>query len=426
MLALNVKIPSILRIVTSAIHTSINSGSNMPTPIVSSKTASFRKGTGGRCSFSGNVITVFGSTGFLGLHVVNRLAKQGNQIIIPYRQDPYYIRELKVFGELGQILFFPFELKDEESIRRSLRYSNIVINLIGTKIQTRNYSFTDTHVEGSRRIARLSREMGVERLIHISALNVSKEPTPGILKKGSEILKSKAFGEEAVRDEFPDATIVRPSLMYGEADYFISYYVSRLRKFPPFDFVWLHKSGLETFRMPVYVGDVSAGIEKIVLDPTSVGKTYEFVGPHCYRLSELVDYMYAKARCIEKFGFHYKRYGIPFAFNPVMRTATFMAEVWSKIFKCNTALMREWIEFVECTNDVLTGNPTLVDLGVRPLTEFELVGGQIAFLRPFRGYYEVSYGDIDPPRLPLRSPPLTSIKKATSGIFTETKPFAFT
>lgn len=68
-----------------------------------------------------------------------------------------------------------------------------------------------------------------------------------------------------------------------------------------------------------------------------------------------------------------------------------MAEVWSKIFKCNTALMREWIEFVECTNDVLTGNPTLVDLGVRPLTEFELVGGQIAFLRLVFQYFVIGH-----------------------------------
>lgn len=80
---------------------------------------------------------------------------------------------LKLCGDLGQILFHPFNLRDEESIRKCIKYSNVVINLIGRDWETRNFNFRDVHVEGARRLARLCKEANVERFIHLSALNVS-------------------------------------------------------------------------------------------------------------------------------------------------------------------------------------------------------------------------------------------------------------
>jgi len=100
------------------------------------------------------------------------------QLIIPYRGDAYFIRELKLAGDLGQVLFQPYHLQDEKSIRKAVKYSNVVINLVGRDWETKNFKFNDVHVEGARRIARISREMGVERLIHVSALNV--DPLPAV------------------------------------------------------------------------------------------------------------------------------------------------------------------------------------------------------------------------------------------------------
>uniref|UniRef100_A0A915JQ10 Uncharacterized protein n=1 Tax=Romanomermis culicivorax TaxID=13658 RepID=A0A915JQ10_ROMCU len=125
---------------------------DVPRPTRSGLQASYPRGTGGRLSFSGNVCTVFGASGYLGRYDLPCLCcaclylvaaacmkpKDGTQIIVPYRSDPYDVRHLKTIGDLGQILFFvrPFYLNDEESIRKVVRYSNVVVNLIGSDYPT--------------------------------------------------------------------------------------------------------------------------------------------------------------------------------------------------------------------------------------------------------------------------------------------------
>lgn len=113
-----------------------------------------KRGTGGRSSYNGVVATVFGCSGFLGRYVCNKLGKQGTQMILPYRGDHYEVMRLKVCGDLGQVLFHPYNLKDEKSIREAVKYSNVVINLVGRDWETKNFTFDDVHVEGAARLAR--------------------------------------------------------------------------------------------------------------------------------------------------------------------------------------------------------------------------------------------------------------------------------
>lgn len=119
------------------------------------------------------------------------------------------------------MFFTPFHLQDEESIKKAMKYSNVVVNLVGRDWETKNFKFDKVHVDGARLIAKCAKESGVERLIHVSALNCSEHPPKVMQKGGSKFLKSKFHGEQAVLEEFPDATIFRPADIYGQEDRFL-------------------------------------------------------------------------------------------------------------------------------------------------------------------------------------------------------------
>ncbi|XP_029644047.1 NADH dehydrogenase [ubiquinone] 1 alpha subcomplex subunit 9, mitochondrial [Octopus sinensis] len=345
--------------------------------------AAMKRGRGGRSSFSGIVATVFGATGSLGTHVVNKLGKIGSQVIVPYRGEASEVLRLKLCGDLGQILFFPYNLRDDESIQKVMKYSNVVINMVGRDWETRNFKFNDVHVDGARRIARLARECGVERLIHFSSLNASPDPQKIFMKTGSEFLKSKHEGELAVREEFPDATIFRPSDIYGSEDRFLRYYASGWRRGRGHLPLW--KKGTETIKAPVFVSDVAEGIMNAIKDPASIGQTYEAIGPNRYYLSDLMDYFYNILRWRG-----YKRIPI----SPV-----FLAKVWAFSYMPSYPLLNfEKLEREHIT-DVITGCPTLEDLGVK-LTHIE--ERAVFELKPFRmySYYYDQIGEFSEPQPP--------------------------
>ncbi|GLH04917.1 Uncharacterized protein GBIM_10576 [Gryllus bimaculatus] len=370
-------------------HSSYSSDSRIINP---PNLASLKRGTGGRSSFNGIVCTVFGASGFLGRYVCNRLGKIGTQIIIPYRGDHYDVMRLKLVGDLGQVLYRPFHLCDEESIRKAVKYSNVVINLIGRDWETKNFKFDDVHVNGARLIARICREEGVKKLIHVSALNAAERPKPCILPKGSGFLASKWRGEQAVREEFPDAVIFRPGTMYGQEDRFLRCYVHLWRRQLTFMPLW--KKGECTVKQPVYVSDVAQGIVAAVRDPDTAGKVYQAVGPKRYLLSELVDWMY---RIIRRDGkWDYLRYDM--RYDPIFQARVTLTEMICPGWPVGY-LHWEGIEKDHVTDDVKAGVPTLEDLGVT-LTDTER---QVLWeLRPFKAnaYYDEELGEFEKPTPP--------------------------
>lgn len=315
------------------------------------------RGKGGRSSVSGISATVFGSTGFLGRYVVNRLGRIGSQVICPYRGDEHDYRHLRVMGDIGQILFYDYQLLDEASVRKCVKHSSVVINLVGQDTDSRHFALDDVHVRGADIIARAARDAGVNTLIHVSALNASHSSP-------SAFLRSKALGEEAVRDAFPSAVIVRPSDMFGAEDRFLN----RLAKQAALPLGQPLLYGGKQIKMPVSVSDVAQGIANITANPDAAkGQTFEFVGPKAYSMAQLARLVNDVIRKPQK------TMWIPTEAMLVIARAL-------ELSPFDPFLTREDV-IRQSLNDELTGAPMLQELGITPATVESLV---VSFLRRYR------------------------------------------
>lgn len=370
-----------------------NYSSDAPRKLKSTNLAEMKRGTGGRSSFNGVVATVFGCTGFLGRYVCNKLGKTGSQLILPYRADHYEALRLKLVGDLGQVLFTPYHLCDEESIYKAVKHSNVVINLVGRDWETKNFTFDDVHVKGARRLARIAKQAGVEKFIHLSSMNVTPNPEPILTKEGSKFLKSKYYGELAVREEFPEAVILRPADVYGQEDRFLRYYANIWRR--QFRAMPLWYNGERTLKQPIHCSDVAQGIVNAIKDSDSQGQTYQAVGPRRYKLSELVDWFHREMRKDADW-WGYWRYDL--RYDPTFMMKVKLTELISPSFPLGD-LHTERVEREYVTDDVKKGVPTLEDLGVN----LTLMEDQVPWeLRPFRAalYYDAELGEFEKPALP--------------------------
>ncbi|KAM4747946.1 NADH dehydrogenase [ubiquinone] 1 alpha subcomplex subunit 9, mitochondrial [Rhinophrynus dorsalis] len=301
-------------------------------------------GKPGRSAVSGVVATVFGASGFLGRYVVNRLGRIGSQVVIPYRCDPYDIMYLRPMGDLGQLIFMEWNSKDKDATRRAIENSNVVINLIGKEWETKNFSFEDVFVNIPRELALLSQQAGVEKFIHMSHLNAD-------IKSPSKLLRTKAVGENAVREAFPEAIIMKPSEIYGREDKFFNHFANMRR----FGGVPLIAFGKKTVKQPVYVVDVAKAILSAIKDPDSAGKTYALVGPNRYLLHDLVEYIYAVAHR-------------PFFPYPVPRPLYHLGVRFFEMNPFEPWITRDKVDRFHTTDKKYPDLPGLEDLGIVPTT----------------------------------------------------------
>lgn len=237
---------------------------------------------------SGQLITIFGGSGFIGRHLVQRLGANGYQVRIAVR-DTENALPLITQGNVGQIVGIRTNVRNQESVERAVAGADIVINLVGILYEKGPQTFERIHVEAAGRIAAAARQAGVKQLVHLSALGVSPDHP-------SAYARSKARGEERVAQEFPGASILRPSVVFGNDDDFFNRFASLLAIAPVFPLAGGGKSKMQ----PVWVEDVADAIVRIIETPAAQGKTYELAGPEVFTFAELMQKVldYTQRRCL--------------------------------------------------------------------------------------------------------------------------------
>jgi len=221
------------------------------------------------------LVTLLGGGGFLGRYAVQALHRAGARVRIAQR-DPRRAYFLKPLGGLGQTQFVAVDLTDPGLVRRAVEGSEAVVNLVGIL----KGDFEAIHVAGARAVAEAAAAAGASALVHVSAIGADPDSL-------SAYGRSKGEGEAAVRDAFPGATILRPSVLFGREDNFVNRF-ARLARLSPV----LPVIRGETRFQPVYAADAGRAAAAAALDPaTHAGRTYELGGPQILTMRELMAWV---------------------------------------------------------------------------------------------------------------------------------------
>ncbi|MGZ8995994.1 MAG: complex I NDUFA9 subunit family protein, partial [Rhodospirillales bacterium] len=219
------------------------------------------------------LITVFGGAGFIGRHIVRRLARDGWIIRVASR-DRERPQFLKIYGDPGQVVPIITDITRAESVVSAVIDADAVINLVGILAPSGRNSFDAVHAQGAANVAAAARDAGATRLIQLSAIGADPD-SPSVYAR------TKAAGEQAAKSAFPNVTILRPSVVFGPEDDFFNRFARLARMMPILP-------TFETKVQPVYVGDVAEAAIKVLDNPATEGKTYELGGPRVMTYREVM------------------------------------------------------------------------------------------------------------------------------------------
>ncbi|RAK57074.1 complex I NDUFA9 subunit family protein [Phenylobacterium deserti] len=292
-----------------------------------------------------NLVTVFGGSGFIGTQVVRQLAKAGWRIRVAVR-NPNLGYAMRLHGDVGQIDVIQANIRNEASVRRAVEGATAVVNLVGVLFEQGRQGFQAVHVMGARNVAEAARDAGVTQLIQMSALGAD-------INSPSKYARSKAEAEAAVRDAFPGAVIVRPSVVFGQDDGFFNKFAQMAALSPVLPLI----GGGRTRFQPVFVGDVAKAIARMTTDPAAAGETYELGGPADFSFRRLMEIV------LEETGRRRMLLPIPFGAAGALGA---VGDIVAMVLP--PPITSDQLELLKTDNVVSGAYLGLADLGVTPTT----------------------------------------------------------
>ena len=292
------------------------------------------------------LVTIFGGSGFVGRYVAQRMAKQGWRVRVAVRRpnEALFVRQ---YGAVGQVEPVLCNIRDDASVKKVIIGANAVVNCVGILSESGKNTFKNVQALGAERVAKISSENGVANFVQISAIGSNEASL-------SNYARTKALGEASVLKYFPDATILRPSIIFGPEDQFFNRF-AQMATLSPF----LPLVGAHTKFQPVHVGDVAFAVEKALSD-RSVSGIYELGGPNIETFSELMSRMLSviqRRRLMLK---------VPFFVAGIMGQSLDLLKAITFGLFPNNILTQDQVKNLQIDNIVSTDANDLSDLEIRP------------------------------------------------------------
>lgn len=302
------------------------------------------------------LVTVFGGSGFLGRHVVRALARDGWRVRVAVRR-PDLAGHLQPLGGVGQIVVTQANMRFPESVRQAATGSDAVVNLVGILAESGKQTFSALQADGPRIAAEAAKAAGASRFVQMSAIGADR---------ASKAIygQTKAAGEGAALASYPDAVILRPSIVFGPEDQFFNKFAAMARYAPALPLI----GGGRTKFQPVFVGDVAQVVARAVRGEVAGGAAaYELGGPEVMSFEQILRFVLAETG----------------RGRPLVRLPFGVAKLQAKLLQLlpNAPLTVDQVTMLETDNvvssDAQASGRTLQGLGIEPASARAVVPGYL-------------------------------------------------